>query len=71
MITIIAKYNIKDNVHINGLDCLPGRIQEIRITACGGSPEYLVEYWWEGQIKTVWLDEDEISIKGKDENGNC
>ena len=59
---IETKYDLGDRVKM--LDPgIPGRIVEIKITP---APFYFIEYWWEGELKTVWLSEDEIAYDRRD-----
>jgi hypothetical protein len=56
---VTTVFDIYDKVTVNDLGDYPGRITEIKVTQ---PPQllYLVEYWWEGNIRTVWVMADEI-----------
>jgi len=59
---IEAGFAIKERVHIPAID-IPGRIWEIKFNGC--AVLYNVEYWLEGEIKSIWLAEDELAKERK------
>jgi hypothetical protein len=52
-----TKFDINQEIIIKALDC-PGRVSKIVLD--GKNLFYEVQYWFEGQLKFVTLDEDEI-----------
>ena len=56
--TIETKYNILDRIKIIALDDMPARIISVKFD---GHLCYNVEYWMNGEIKSCWLFEDELS----------
>lgn len=59
--TLTTEYNIHQSVTINALD-INALVTEIKL-ASKDPKDYMynLEYWWEGQIRSVWLYEWEIS----------
>ena len=62
MTIITSDFDIRQKVYIKALD-LYGYVIEIKL-ASPRPEEYTVnvEYWWEGQIRSVWLYPDEVKI---------
>jgi len=54
---ITTKFNILDKVEIDVID-VPARVLSVKWDGIG--IVYELEYWWEGNIKTVYLYEDEL-----------
>jgi hypothetical protein len=60
--TIQSKFDMLESVTILALNC-PARVLKIQFD--GLLVSYELEYWFEGNIKTVYLYEDELK-KGRD-----
>lgn len=68
---IKTEFDIFQRVLIRELD-LAGVITELKLgSSCIGELIYFVEYWWEGQIRTVWLHAGELAAtKNVEKNGH-
>ena len=63
MMNIAVTYYINDKVRIVDVGII-GTVIEIKISALGYIT-YLIEYWNNGEIRTVWQDDRQIEISNK------
>ena len=63
MMNITVTYYINDKVRIVDVGII-GTVIEIKISSLGYIT-YLIEYWNNGEIRTVWQDDRQIEISNK------
>ena len=63
MMNIAVTYYINDKVRIVDVGII-GTVIEIKISSLGYIT-YLIEYWNNGEIRTVWQDDRQIEISNK------
>lgn len=63
MMNITVTYYINDKVRIVDVGII-GTVIEIKISSLGYIT-YLIEYWNNGEVRTVWQDDRQIEISNK------